>query len=257
MLSTLFARKPPLDETSAGWILDAYAWALRNFDAGVFRQETILVLPSNEHFPGRVDNVHGMAQLIFAKVAEYAGMAHWPYRLVNQNACELLPPPRIQIQGALRGSTGITPATVNEANAITVTYDPNLIGNPEALIASYAHSLAHYLGSTAAEEPPGGSENWPHLTELLAVFLGFGLMFANSAYHVRAGCGSCGPAADRHNYLSQYDITYALALFCTLKGIPSRDCSRHLKSSLRGFFKRSIKDIEARDVALQALRSIS
>ena len=56
--------------------------------------------------------------------------------------------------------------------------------------------------------------------------------------------------------ISQYDTTYALALFCHLKEIPPRALLPHLKKSLRGFFKRAMKDISGRGEALGQLRAI-
>ncbi len=253
MFAKFFQSEPPLDEASIQWLFEAYAWSLRNLDARVFYEESLLVTPTNEHFPGRENSVQGMAQLMLDRVAGYSGMAHWPLQLLDANACTLAPPGPVRIQGALRGSGGL-PAE-NGAKHIAVRYDPGMLGNPEGMIAGFAHTLAHHLGGTVQEAPPGGPENWPHLTEVVAVFMGFGLMFANSAYNVRVGCGgSCGTTADdRQNFLSQYDITYALALFSTLKAIPDKQVLKHLKSSLRGHYKRCAKDIRSRTEALALL----
>jgi hypothetical protein len=258
MFANLFATKPVLDEASVQWIFETYAWALRNFEAEVFRDETILVTPSNEHFPGRETSVHGMATLIFEQVKTYAGMQHWPFRLATDAACALPAPHKIVIQGALRGSKGKAPADIDAEHQILVNYDPQLVANPEAMIAGFAHTLAHHLGAVAQEPPPGGVQNWPHLTEILAVFLGFGLMFANSAFNFRpSSCGSCGGrTAQRQNFLSQYDITYALALFCVLKNIPNKDVTRNLKASLRSYYRKAVKDIRGRDQALEKLTTV-
>jgi hypothetical protein len=246
MLSRLFRSAPPLDQDSIHWLFDAFAWSLRNLDARVFFEESILVTPTNEHFPGRGSSLHEMAELMFNATAAYAGMGHWPLRLIQANACLLEPPGPVHVQGALRGSAGL-PARPGQKQ-LSVGYDPGMVGNPEGMIAAFAHTLAHHLGGTVQEPPPGGAENWPHLTEVVAVFLGFGLLFANSAYNVRVGCGgSCGTSAsERENYLSQYDITYALGLFGVLKEIPDKQVQRHLKSSLRGHYKRCTLDIRKR-----------
>jgi hypothetical protein len=252
-----FNHKPVLDEETVQWLIDTYAWALRNFDAGVFRDETVLVQPNDRFFPGRVDSVEGMAGLICDKVKEYAAIAHWPTRLLDGRQCRLEEPPQLLLAGPLRGSRGVVPEAVEEGQRLPILYDPALINNPEAMIASFAHSFAHYLGTLAQEPPPGGEENWPHVTEVLATFLGFGLLMANSAFNVRIPrCGSCGPApVDRQSFLSEHDMTYALAIFCTLKAIPNREVLPHLKSSLRGFYKRAVKDVTAHDEALQRLRA--
>ena len=250
----LFARKTVLDEASVTWLFEVYGWCLDQFDAAEFSSGTFLVIPSNEYFPGRENSVQGMAGLIFERVQHYAGMTHWPLRLVDQSWCPSSQPAPLEIDGSRRGSHALA-VDVEYEQSLPVGYDPAMIGNPEALISSFSHTLAQYLGATARVPPPGGMQNWPQATEILAVFLGFGVMFANSAFTFRTNkCGSCGGAnADRTNYLSQYDVTYALAIFCTLKQIRPGEVLPHLKKSLRGFFKQSMKDIQSRGDLLAGL----
>ncbi len=253
----LFPRRPILGDTSTEWLFNTYAWALQNFDARVFFHETILVTPTNDHFPGRADSVHGMASLIFDQVRSYAGVTHWP--------CRLAPPevsvhsnPQLVLEGPVRGSQALVSTGAEEANILNIPYNPNQVLKPEALIADYAHVLAHYLGTTGSEPPPGGVENWPFATELLAIYMGFGLMFANSAYSYRGSCGSCyNPLAERTAYLSQDEATYALAIFCVLKDIPKQKVLGELKNYLRPVFKRALREVVDRpaDVArLMALK---
>ncbi len=255
----IFAHKPLLDEESISWMFDVYAWALINFGSDIFYTETKLVLPTNEYFPGRETSVHGMAGLIFDQVKNHAGLKHWPCRLDDENICNVSTLPKLQLEGAIRGSKGVMPATINETDKLIITYDPAQVRHPETLIASYAHILAHYMGATAKDRPPGGDENWPHVTEVLAVFMGFGVMFVNSALNLRTNsCGSCqGPLVERMNFLSQYDITYALAIFSVLKNIPDKRVTHNLKSSLRTFYKKSIKDIKSRKDEVEMLRAIN
>jgi hypothetical protein len=258
VFSNLFSQKNLLDESSVLWLFDTYAWALRNFDGSLFRDHTVLVQPNDRFFPGRVESVEGMAQLIGDKVKEYAGIAHWPTRLVDARQCQLQAPPQLLLEGPLRSSGGSVPAAVEQAQQLPILYDPLLINNPEAMIASFAHTFAHYLATLAKEPPPGGEENWAHATEVVATFLGFGLLMANSAFNVRIPrCGSCAPQPlDRESFLSQYDITYALAIFCVLKAIPNNEVVPHLKSSLRGFYKRAVKEVARREEAVAQLHSL-
>lgn len=254
MFFGLMGSKPVLDEVTVQWMWDTFAWARRNFDARVFDEETILVTPSNEHFPGRENTAQGMANLIFDQVKGYAGLGHWPCRVVDAATVTSITPPRIA--NATRGTNAL--AVANENPALVIPYNPDHLRDPEVLIADYAYTLAVYLGAQAQELPPGGADNWPHVTELLAVFLGFGVMMANSANTTKIrSCGSCcGPAVERQNYLSQYDITYALAIFCALKNIPAGAVLPHLKSSLRPFYKQAMKDVtknRTKDSVLSAL----
>ncbi len=247
-----------LDESSIVWLFDSFGWALRNLGADLFADETILVTPSNTHFPGRADSIPGIAAVVFEQVKAYAGMSHWPCQLIDQNSCAINAQPKVVIEGALRGGGSRVSKNVDPEQSLVVTYDPNQINNPEAMIASFAHTLAHYLASMAPEPPPGGEENWAQVTEVVAVFMGFGLMFSNSAFTFKTGgCGSCkGAAADRTNYLSQHDITYALAIFSVLKGIPVKSVTPHLKKSLRGFFEKCVKDVTGRKGDLETLNSL-
>lgn len=253
-----FLKKTPvIDDEAVQWIFETYAWALKNFDAQEFFQQSILVTPSNEHFPGRVDSAYGMAELIFERVKAYAGMSHWPTKLMDQTTCSIPQNPRVVVEGALRGRDGIASDKVADEHRLLITYAEQQLNQPEALIATYAHTLAHYLGSVAPEAPPGGEEHWPHATELLAIFMGFGLMFANSAYVYRGGCSSCyNPAANRSAFLSQEESTYALALFCVLKEIPNNKVLSHLKKHLRPLYKRALQDIAQRSDEVAGLRAL-
>ena len=256
MLFDLFRSRPLLDEESVIWLFELYEWALQNFDADIFFKQTILVLPSNEHFPGTANSPSEMAQLIFDKVREYAALKHWPCRLTSQQGCATQPA-RIMLDGAIRNSQGIEPLEAPEQERLLVIFDPLQVNNPEAIIANFAHTLSHYLAAMAEPMPPGGEENWPHATEVLAVFLGFGLMFSNSAFVYRnVACGSCQPkTVNRQAWLSQYDITYALAIFTVLKNIPPGQVSKHLKKSLRSFFKKACKDVVGRESELARLEA--
>ncbi|MCI0506421.1 MAG: hypothetical protein L0Z73_09970 [Gammaproteobacteria bacterium] len=250
-----FQTKPLLDEESIQWMFDCFGWALRNFDPRVFFDETILVTPTNECFPGKEHSEHGKANLILQQVKRYAGMANWPLQLAQQQGGEMAVP-SLPFAGAAWGQHALAPVTAEASVYLPVTYQPELLRNPQALIANYAQLLAHYLGGTAREAPPGGEENWPHVTELLGVFMGFGLMFANTAYRVRvSSCGSCqGPVAERRNYLSQFDITYALAIFSVLKQIPAKEVIKHLKKTLHPFYKNALKDVTAHEAELVRLK---
>ena len=244
MLSSLFDRQPLLDEDYAGWMFDVYAWAMRNFDPLMFRDETLLVTPSNQHFPGRAKSHEEMANMIFERVLAYAGMAHWPLKLLPPGSCALNPGTEVQVTTGVRGSRAL--AASESPASLTLSYDPDYLNNPEVTIALFAHGLAYYLGTSAVEPPPGGIENWPFVTEILAVFLGFGLMFANTALIIPRG-GCCGgPVVKRQASLSEHDITYALAIFAALKGIPQKDVVKYLKKSLRGYFKQALREVNGR-----------
>jgi len=244
----LFNKTPCLDETSSQWLLDTFSWAQKNFNSDLFYRHTVLVLPNNQFFPGKVDSVDRMANLIFDQVKQYAAISHWPTRIEDQNTCTITNQPEIKLSRAIRDPQGVADPSIDDSLRILIPYNPLQINKPEVMISSFAHILSHYMAKTTEELPPGGAEYWPHATELLAIFLGFGIMFANSAFTFRGGCGSCYNAqSNREAYLSELEATYALAIFTVLKEIPVSNVSKHLKKHLRSFFKKAIKEISEKN----------
>jgi hypothetical protein len=239
LFNWLKPKTPLLEEPAADWLQQTFNWCLNQFDADFFYRHSELVIPSNRYFPGRANSPHEMAELIFAKVQHYAGMSHWSCQVLPPDACPA--PVQLQTVKPLRGRD-IMPVASTSA-AMPVQYDPRQVNNPEAMIATFAHALAYYLSIAATHPPPGDEESIPYATEVLAIFMGFGLMFANSAFTFQGGCGSCRTVG-RAAYLSEYESTYALAIFCVLKKIAPADVTRYLKKHLRGFFKRATKELE-------------
>lgn len=253
----LFENKPLLEEQSTQWMFDAFAWALENFNAEFFYHESVLVLPSNRFFPGRADSEQGMAELIFDNVKRYAGISHWPTQVLHQNMCAIPNTPHLEIKGPLRLAQPVAAESVSSEQSLIIPFNPQQINNPEGMIASFAHIIAHYMGQMAKQAPPGGVEYWPHITEVLAIYMGFGLMFANSAYTFRGGCGSCyNPNANRDAYLTEQQSVYTLAMFAVLKQIPNSAVTSNLKSHLRGFYKKAVKDIKRHDEQLATMQSL-
>ena len=277
MLNLFNRNKQLLDEEIIEWIFNCYAWTLEEFDQDVFFNETILVIPDNKHFPGKETSAEGMASLIFEQVKNYAGMAHWPtqlYDLVESNG-QIPQNQPVMIDGALRGknvqakenkqgetialahstpsvmfhSTMPVSSIPQPSSHIAFGYHPQQLKSPEGIIAHFAHGLSHHLAGTAKTLPPGGADYMSMAGELTGIFMGFGIMFANSAVVPRTGgCGGCGGGQSpvRQVFLSEEEATYALAVFCHLKSIESREATRHLKKHLRGFFKDAIKDCQRR-----------
>lgn len=229
-----------LEDESVLWMLDVFDWALSNLDAQKFITDTKLIYPNNECFPGREDSAGGMASLIFSQVKAYAGIESLPYELQNEDGISHV---------STLETNNAELAAVSGNEKLVFRYHTHTLNNPEVLIASFIHQISYSIVTSAHISPPGGKENLPHAAELLAVFMGFGLIMANTANTQKIrSCGSCsGPAVERESFLSQYDMTYALAIFCVFKNIPVKDAGLHLKKSLRTFYKKSYKEILAKN----------
>jgi len=246
MFSNLFKKTPVVDSNSHNWILDTFVWALENFELPVFKNETQLILPTNEFYPGNVNSVHEMAQSVFDKTLEYAGLQHWPIVLVAPDNIEQQTLPALDFVDIKRGEAVKFHTELTAEQSIKVSYNPNQVNQPQDLVASFAQAFAMIVIVHSGRTPPGGAEFLPQAVELVACFMGFGVMFSNTAYQFKGGCGSCfNPYANRNVSLSENDMVYCLALFSVLKQKKIKDASPFLKSHLRTSFKKSYKELQS------------
>lgn len=248
----LFHSDPLLDQGSQQWIFDTFAWAIEEFDQNVFKQDSKLIKPTNEFYPGKVGSVDEMAQTVFNNTLEYAGMAHWPIKLVSpayfqQHQLQNQPMKKLSFNGAMRGGDSeYINNDYSETNSadILISFNPSQINQPQDLVASFAQSFASILVAQRGVLPPGGQEFLPQAVDLVACFMGFGIMFANTAYQFKGGCGSCyNKYANRQVALPEQEMVYCLALFSVLKKLKPSEVTFQLKSHLRSDFKKAIKEI--------------
>lgn len=255
---SLFKPKPLIEQASADWIFDAFEWALSSFDSKEFFERSRLIQPTNEFFPGRVDSVHAKAENIFRHTLDYAGLAHWPFQLVRPEHYQALPPPPLPALSLERNSTNSGLPALACDTPLTISYNPQQTLKPEDLSSTFAHMMAQHIVVQAQNFPPGGTEYFFEGTEILAIFMGFGVMFANSAYTFRGGCGSCYNAqANRQASLSEDEVVFALALYSRLKQIPTPEATRYLKKHLKSAFKSALKQIDAESYRLYALMKLA
>ena len=246
MLNNIFNRKPLIDESTRQWIFDTCAWAIEHFNVDVFQQESQLVLPNNDFYPGRVESVEEMASNIFSRTVSYSGMKNWPVQLVNPEQTVTTELPKLSVTSSLRGKSASVKIVDNHESSINLTFNPSQLNQPQDLIATYAQQLASILVVQQRVLPPGGQELLPQAIDVLACFMGFGVIFSNTAYQFKGGCGSCyNPRANRQAALSESEMLYCLAVYCHLKGIVAKAVTPHLKSHLRGDFKKMLKEVSA------------
>ena len=213
-----------LDSARREWQFDAFAWLLRNCGGYPKFLETTLVLPTGEHFPDRGMSGHASVAALFRCVRDHAGMADWPCAVEPASpAPRTTPPP---------------------ANRIPVfTYNPDTL-EPKALIATFAHGLARYLVETFEEPAPGGAPLHQPAIELSAVFMGFGLFMANSAF------------ADARYELSEGEFVHALAMFCLLRRLDPEVVGQHLNPHLRKYLRLAALDLAQYPSGFLRLRSV-
>ena len=247
MLSTFFKTKPVVDEATQAWIFDTFAWCVDQLDGDFFQQHSQLILPNNSFYPGSASSVEEMAANIFANTTKYTGMTSWPIRLVSAASFSQKPMPRLFFQSSLRGEQCQISANESSGGAlpsIDIAFHPSQLNQPQDLIAYLVQVQARILVNQHGVAGPGGQEVLAQTIDLVACFMGFGVIFANTAYQFRGGCGSCNnPSLNREAGLPELETVYALALFCVLKGEDTKKVKRELKSHLYKSFRQAHKEI--------------
>lgn len=251
MLANLFQKKTLPDE-SVEWLVSGFSWILQNFGSDHFYKNTQLVFPTDKFFPGTSSNQEEMAGQIFGHVKRYSGLEKWPTALFDHNQVQPSESDAKSIHEVLSLKVEGKEAFLN------IYYEPQQVKSPEVLIANFSHALAHHLGLAAATPPPCEEDQWFHMMELVAVYLGFAVMLANTAQPYRGGgCARCvSPLLERSGFLSEDEVTYALAIYCVLKEVSFREASAHLKKSLRPVLKQAMRDFEKRANDLDRLKAV-
>jgi len=153
-------------------------------------------------------------------------------------SANLSPSISYKVEGeAVASSTTATPA-------IDIAFHSSQLNQPQDLIAYLVQAQAGILVNQHGMLPPGGKELLPQTIDLVACFMGFGVVFANTAYQFKGGCGSCNNRnLNRQPALPELETVYALALFCLLKGIEVKIVKKELKPHLYKAFRQAYKEI--------------
>lgn len=250
----LFGKKHFLDPEDEDWHLQSWRWMLKHFGGLARLKHSPIVLANAEFFPAAEAQGQARAEHIFACVKRHARMEEWPCTLIAQPESA---PLRVgEIASLRRVSSGPPLGTfaVEKGGSVTISYDLGKINEPATLIATLAHELAHYQLSTVREEPPGGRDMHEFATDLMTVFLGFGLFGANGAFNFRqfGDTFSHGWQTSGAGYLRERDWVFALAVFLALRGEEAAVLRPHLKPHLSSDLKAAAKYL-ARNIELLAM----
>lgn len=238
----LFGARLPIDRDELEFQLATFKWLGREFGRA---DDRLLVLPTSEFFPAPAGGTPRI-QALFDNVRNAAGMADW--------ACELRAgresrPAQVGFALLLKHEGAQAPCGTFEVEApdgvrkVVITYNPSLSADTDALVATFAHELGHYLMSKARSDPPGGWDLHELHTDLAAVWLGFGIFLANSAKSFRQfqSGGEMGWESRTQGYLSEGALTTALAIFQRLRNDDPLAPSPWLKAYLRTDLKNAAK----------------
>ncbi|PPE75144.1 hypothetical protein C3942_05560 [Solimonas fluminis] len=95
-------------------------------------------------------------------------------------------------------------------------------------------------------------------TDLAAVFMGFGIFQANSAFsfHQFTEGTTVGWRSSSRGYLSAPSLLFALAIFVVLTDADPKVAERHLNADLVGRYRRALKHAHSFFERIQAMKSL-
>lgn len=251
----LLGPKPVIDADAAAWHVENFSWLARQFAGGGDFARTALVLPTRAFFTGDGAQGHALAQHVFDQVRHHASMANWEVDLVaDHNPLAQDGMPRLDAVAARRhalGSFGVA------GNRVQISYVPGLLRRPEQLIATFAHELAHYLLATAGERPICADDETECLTDLTAVFMGFGVFLANARFSRETYTDGPwhGWRIGHSGYLPEADLIFALALFLRAKDMAADEACACLKPHLAKLLRRAMRQLPAHHADVVAIRA--
>ncbi len=242
-----FKPKPPVDRDEYEWLLACFAWLRTVLDDAHIRPA--LVLPGDpELISART------APALFEAVRTSAQMADWPCRLEKVEVQLPDTSPHIRHDsGEVLGTFSI------ENEEAVIRYSSQMLKDPDALAATFAHELCHYL-LVGAGDPPGGPDLLEHATDCAAVYLGFGVLLANSARTFQQWSDGewSGWQSRPQGYLSENALVTATAMFAALHNYEIDRASAALKPYLRSDLKKAFKAVttDYPDIS-QAMESVN
>ena len=249
-----FKRRPIVDAETAAWHVDNFAWLIRQFGGSNTFADTQLVLPKPGFFVFDGEQGHALAVRIFDQVKCYCRMSDWEVDLVADDNPLATPAPislaMIAPQKHALGTFAVA------GTRIQISYVPALLQRPDRLIATFAHELAHYLLATSAEQPPCEADETEFLTDLAAVYLGFGVFLANTRFEfevLRDGPLQ-GWQMAHSGYLPEADLIFALALFLRARSLEPDEACNCLKPHLATMLRRALRDLVDNDPRVVAIR---
>ncbi len=244
----LFGPKPdalPPPERMA-WILEAWRWLEQHLGQRRGLPPGAILLPTPDSMPVQSAHGHALAVNISTFVQARAGLEDWHCALEPQAPDHLR---ELALRtGGRHSSTGAAGTFQVGGGRVAITYDPDQLEDLQGFVALMAHEWSHYLLALVPAPRPGGPEVEEPLTDLCAVYLGFGVFQANAAFsfgQFQEGLGG-GWRSRSLGYLGQKGSSFALAVAAVSTGAAPGGIKRHLGPNPRAWFAEGVREMKRR-----------
>lgn len=207
------------------WIEKRFAWLVQELGVDRLKHGT-LILPTTEFFPASYHATEDELVDLMNRVAEYMDVD--PESLSLNFYQEVRPP---YTEGKSSGTAGL----YNKGeDHFEIWLEASTLIDPLGVVATLAHEIGHVilLGEQRVAQEEDDHEP---LTDLLTVYLGLGIVTANSVLRETSWSDGqmSGWSHSRRGYLTMDMYGYALALYALSRGERSPDWLHHLRPDVR------------------------
>ena len=209
-----------------------------------------MVLPDAAHFPDPYDKTDSAAEKMFCRICHYMQVDR------NLIDLEIFPDATAELskmlpywRGSHGGCAGLYVHAEDDNKKMVVALRESQMEDPLALVATLAHELGHVI-LLGRELIDRDAKDMEPMTDLLTVFLGFGIFNANCAARLRKWKDDRkeGWSMSHLGYLPEEIYGYAFARFAQERSERRPPWIRHLSTNVRTYFRQSAEWLDSNTV---------
>jgi len=249
MALNFFSRwtKPRFDPERIDWLFRHFSWLLANYGGhSAFLRNYHLIMPGSKDFPVSASAPSQQVEQVFRSIMGHMGMGTWAVTLVpmtegNTPRAESFQKDTSNLSMGYSSDGVAGYFQLDMWGKAKVGYGTYLTSDFTPLVAVLSHEASHYLLTKSITVMPDGWKDLEPVTDLTAIFTGFGLFQVNTAsvvYHSAAG-----QSATNTGYLPESGRAYALAIFSELSMLDPEFVAKHLRPNPRSSYRAAIEDI--------------
>lgn len=211
-------KRLPITDTDRQWVDDVLDWILKSFGEKHF-YSIKTITPTTTYYPKQNEDVYQYAEEALSITMNLMAINRDTkvfLEFLSHEFYDLNPSTRLDKEDNSDGNWVEASGTYQRINnEVVIRINENLLNEPIALIATMAHELAHeiLLGENRIKE------NDEYLTDLVAIFYGYGIFLGNSKFSFDASSDGLTSSWNMSNkgYLPEQIIAYATAKLSMLR----------------------------------------
>lgn len=254
MLDRLFPARCPIDEPTKKWLTYRFDWLLDRF--GPAALHGTVATPTARDFPERFDGSMASLQSVLRRVGDRLGVDASTVDLNLYEGRDKLDELAVEFGGAARwdGAAGTYQEQYDgDSPRYSVSIERSVAANPTLAVATMAHELCHAL-LLGGRHIAFDEEDCEPLTDVTAVFFGFGVFIANSLVTESTTPGVWGWSVGRQGYLTYPILGYALALCAARRGEAKPAWARYMRPDAMDMFRKSARYLRKHGAAAEEPR---